>query len=99
MLTKDTAQILKTLAAIIIGLSLVMLYGIIGAIEGDCYYFFQLLGQYRYCEEQYVGEEQAINIMYLIGALFMFGLGVVFYHKGARAIQYHECPENNSQQT
>jgi hypothetical protein len=99
MLTEGTAQKLKASGAVIIGLSLVLLYGIVGAIESDCYFFWQLLGQYRYCEEKYVGEEQALSYVHLIGTIFLFGLGIALYRKGVNVIQYYDGREKGEDQT
>ncbi len=78
---------------------MIMLYGVVGAIESGCYYFRRLLGQYRYCEEEYVGEEQAINYILLIGTIFMLSLGAALYLKSAKLIHYYENKEKSEEQT
>ncbi|MES9992824.1 MAG: hypothetical protein ABW098_12770 [Candidatus Thiodiazotropha sp.] len=90
MLTEDSAKKLKSSGAAIVGLGLLVLYGMVGTIESDCYYFWQLLGQYRYCDEKYVGEEQALNYVHLVGTILFLTLGIALYRKGAKVIRYYE---------
>jgi hypothetical protein len=98
VLSEGEAQKLKVAGAIIIGISLVVLYGIVGATESDCYYFWQLIGQYRYCDEAHAGKERAINYTHLIGTFSVLGLGIVLHRKGAKVIQFHKRREKDEVQ-
>jgi len=99
MISENAGKRVKLIGAISIGIGIILLYGLLGSIENDCYYVEQLLGQYRYCEEGWAGKKRTLNYFVLFCVLLVLGAGIVVYRIGVKVIRFYENNDNEKSQT
>jgi len=99
MIGETSGKSVKLIGAISTGIGIILLYGLLGSVENDCYYVWQLLGQYRYCEEEYVGEKRTINYLVLFYVLIVLGAGIIVYRIGTKVVRFYENSDNEKSQT
>ena len=99
MISKNAGKSIKLIGAISIGIGIILLYGLVGSIENDCYYAWQLLGQYRYCEEGWAGEKRTLNYLVLFCVLLVLGTGIIVYRIGGKVVRFYENSDNEGNKT
>ena len=99
MISEKAGKNVKLIGSISIGIGIILLYGLLGSVENDCYYFWQLLGQYRYCEEKFGGEPRKLNYFVLFFALIVLGTGIIVYRIGGKVVRFYENSEDEKSQT